>query len=151
MAEFLHADDVLAAAVLRQINPELEIERVFKVPENLDDKTIVVDIGGGKYDHHQKDRELREDGNPHAAIGLVLNDFGDKIFPNGIPEQFHDDIMRIEDADNGLGSSDSHVISNLVHYMNPTWDSKENTNQAFEMQSALFRNIISNLIWKKAI
>ena len=127
-----HADDVLTAAVLRELNPDLTVERAFKVPEDRENNTIIADIGGGRFDHHKKDKELREDGNPYAAIGLVLRDFDDRIFPDGVSEQLQNDIQRIEDADNGIGSSDFHVISNLVHYMNPTWDSKENPNQAFE-------------------
>ena len=127
-----HADDVSTAAVLRELNPDLTVERAFKVPEDRENNTIIADIGGGRFDHHKKDKELREDGNPYAAIGLVLRDFDDRIFPDGVSEQLQNDIQRIEDADNGIGSSDFHVISNLVHYMNPTWDSKENPNQAFE-------------------
>ena len=63
-------------------------------------------------------------------MGLVFKDYGDKLFPNGIPKQFKDDLLKIEDVDNGIGNN-FHVISNLVANMNPTWDSKQNPDQAF--------------------
>ena len=48
-----HSDDVFATAFLKILNPDIQIERGFEVPEDFDG--IVYDIGRGKFDHHQTD------------------------------------------------------------------------------------------------
>ena len=69
-----HADDVFSTAFLRLLNPAIEVTRGFDVPEDFDG--IVYDIGRGKYDHHQQDKEIRENGVPYAAFGLLWREFG---------------------------------------------------------------------------
>lgn len=64
-----HADDVFSAALLKILNPEIQIERGFQVPENYDG--VVFDIGGGEFDHHQADARVRENGVKYAAFGLL--------------------------------------------------------------------------------
>ena len=60
-----HADDVFSAALLLYLNPEIVITRGNRVPEDFDG--IVFDIGRGRYDHHQKDSRVRENGVPYAG------------------------------------------------------------------------------------
>ena len=43
-----HADDVFTSALLLHLNPEIQIARGNKVPEDFDG--IVFDIGRGQYD-----------------------------------------------------------------------------------------------------
>ena len=62
-----HADDVFSAALLLYLNPEITITRGNRVPEDFDG--IVFDIGRGRYDHHQKDSRVRENGIAYAAFG----------------------------------------------------------------------------------
>ena len=69
-----HADDLFSTALLRLINPDIQVERGFDVPENFDG--IVYDIGRGRFDHHQQDKEIRENGVPYAAFGLLWREFG---------------------------------------------------------------------------
>src|SRR5450756_919873 len=64
-----HADDVFSAALLKMIYPGIHIIRAFEVPYGFDG--IVFDIGFGKFDHHQKDARIRENGVPYAAFGLL--------------------------------------------------------------------------------
>ena len=64
-----HADDVFSYALLLYLNPAITITRGNKVPKDFDG--IVFDIGRGKYDHHQKDSRIRENGIPYAAFGLL--------------------------------------------------------------------------------
>ena len=64
-----HADDVFSATLLLYLNPEIVITRGNRVPENF--AGIVFDIGRGRYDHHQKDSRVRENGVPYAAFGLL--------------------------------------------------------------------------------
>jgi len=126
-----HADDVLCAAMMKEVNPDIEIKRVFRVPENIPETTIVADIGEGKYDHHQKNAELRPDGNKHAACGLVLRDFENELFPNGVPKAFQEEIEKIEDADNGVEIPEKSILSEVVSYSNPEWDENKTPDEAF--------------------
>ena len=64
-----HSDDVFATAFLRLIKPEIQVTRGFEVPADFDG--IVYDIGRGRFDHHQEDKEYRENGCPYAAFGLL--------------------------------------------------------------------------------
>ncbi len=71
-----HADDVFSAALLLYLNPEIVITRGNRVPENF--AGIVFDIGRGRYDHHQKDSRVRENGVPYAAFGLLWEELGEQ-------------------------------------------------------------------------
>ena len=56
---------------------EMVIARGNRVPEDFDG--IVFDIGRGRYDHHQKDSRVRENGVPYAAFGLLWEELGEAI------------------------------------------------------------------------
>ena len=51
-----HSDDVFATAFLRILNPDIQVQRGLEVPKEFDG--IIYDIGRGKFDHHQEDREI---------------------------------------------------------------------------------------------
>ena len=72
-----HADDVFSYALLLYLNPAITITRGNKVPKDFDG--IVFDIGRGKYDHHQRDSRIRENGVPYAAFGLLWEELGADI------------------------------------------------------------------------
>ena len=80
-----HADDVFSAALLLSINPEITIYRGSQVPEDF--QGIVFDIGRGKYDHHQRDSRVRENGVPYAAFGLLWEDLGAEILGEELAEK----------------------------------------------------------------
>ena len=69
-----HADDVFSSALLLYLNPQITITRGNRVPEGYDG--IVFDIGRGRYDHHQRDSRVRENGVPYAAICLLWEEHG---------------------------------------------------------------------------
>ena len=56
------------------VYPDIEIIRGNEVPEDFDG--IVYDIGRGKYDHHQLNKRVRENGIPYAAFGLLWEEYG---------------------------------------------------------------------------
>jgi len=126
-----HADDVMCAAIARVVNPDVQIERVFQAPVCCEEGTVVADIGGGRYDHHQQDAEKRENGDKYAACGLLLRDFWQQIFPDEASyRRFDDEVIRpIELADNGVVLNPfSLAVSSFV----PNWDSEETMDQGFE-------------------
>ncbi len=133
-----HSDDVLVAAMLREINPDIEILRTADrklLEENKANKIgeasiIVADIGGDRYDHHQQDAETRETGDKFAACGLVFRDIKGILFPTEhSADRFEQKyILPIEAADNGKeGNPLSCAISSFV----PNWDSDESMDEAF--------------------
>jgi len=86
-----HADDVMAAWELKQINPKIKVFRTRDdntILAALKDPNIVVaDVGGGLYDHHQPGARCyeHESGpNQKAACGLVWEIWGDKIIDTWI-------------------------------------------------------------------
>ncbi|NBK25801.1 MAG: hypothetical protein EOM68_27770, partial [Spirochaetia bacterium] len=67
-----HADEVLASALIIKLCPEdFVVLRTRALPTNLSDKDWIVDVGGGPYDHHEKDRETYKNGVKKAACGKV--------------------------------------------------------------------------------
>lgn len=137
-----HADDVLCVAMARIINPSIEIERVFKVPENIADDTIICDIGGGRYDHHQADAEIRETGYKYAACGLFFRDFWEDLFPTEkSAEKFlWDFIIPIEQTDNG--EAPKNPLSKFISSFNPTWDDSADADTAFMEAVSVMETLI---------
>lgn len=129
-----HADDVLVAAMLRVLNPELVMERVAEVPADAfgEPGTMVADIGRREFDHHQEDAGRRPDGHKHAACGLVLNAIREELFPDGVPEEFLSAVEKIEDVDNGVQIPDPHFLSEYAALANPLWDEDRLPDDAFE-------------------
>ena len=114
-AGVFHADDVCATALLKQLNPEFEVERVFSVPE--DACGIVYDIGGGEFDHHQANSPVRNNGVPYAAFGLLWKEYGEMILPDARDRRAFDKgfVQPIDLVDNRGGF---HPISQLISDFN---------------------------------
>ena len=60
-----HADDVLCVAMIKNKLKELGLSREVEIirsrnPETLAQADIVMDVGGGKYDHHSSDNPAQE-------------------------------------------------------------------------------------------
>jgi uncharacterized UPF0160 family protein len=106
-AGLFHTDDVLCAAMARAINPDVWIVRTNTVEKDdaRNDGTngiYVADIGGGRYDHHQKDAAVREDGAKYAACGLLYNEWKDELFQTPEGQTYFEEtyIKPIELMDN---------------------------------------------------
>lgn len=129
-AGVFHADDVFSSALLKLLNPEIQIKRVFKVEESLSSDTIVFDIGDGQYDHHQKDGETRKNGVKYAAFGLLWKEFGHLLVSQKNVQAFDECFVQdIDDSDNGgrLNAMYS-TISSFI----PNWDDEnQNIDEAF--------------------
>lgn len=123
-----HADDVFSAALLRILNPDIVIERGFKVPDNFDG--IVFDIGGGKYDHHETPRDVRIGGVPYAAFGKLWAVYGPQLVgpdqAKWLDETF---IQPLDSTDNGGAPN---PLSTVIAGMNPLWNQDEDQNACFQ-------------------
>ncbi|MCR5667349.1 MAG: MYG1 family protein [Eubacterium sp.] len=123
-----HADDVFGAALLRLINPEIRIERGFLVPADYDG--IVFDIGMGKFDHHQVDKRVREDGVAYAAFGLLFEEFG-YLLVKDEKDRMKFDREFIEAMDQADNCGTCNNLSKAIAAMNPCWDEVDEKNEAF--------------------
>lgn len=123
-----HADDVFCAALLTYLNPNIQIKRVFELPEEYEG--IAFDIGNGLYDHHQKNSRVRENGIPYAAFGLLWETYGTEIMKPEDAARF--DEYFIQPLDLADNTGEIHPIANLISLFNPDWDSDLTGDEAFE-------------------
>ncbi|MHB8128900.1 MAG: MYG1 family protein [Mobilitalea sp.] len=122
-----HSDDVFSAALLKIINPDIIIIRGFKVPENF--VGLVFDIGGGAYDHHQADNEIRENGIPYASFGKLWRDLGPELVGEIEAEKFEKSIVQPLDYTDNTG--ERNMLSSMISSFNPTWDDVTNVEEKF--------------------
>ncbi len=122
-----HADDVFSAALLLYLNPEIQITRGNKVPEEYDG--IVFDIGRGEYDHHQIDSRIRDNGVPYAAFGLLWEQLGAGILGEELAQEFDEAFVQPLDNDDNTGEKNE--LATLIGNFNPTWDASISGDEAF--------------------
>ena len=135
-----HADDVFSSALLLYLNPEITITRGNKVPDDFDG--IVFDIGRGKYDHHQKDSRIRENGIPYAAFGLLWEDLGCEILGDELAEKF--DEAFVQPLDNNDNTGEKNELASLIGSFNPSWDENGGTDEAFFRAVSVAGMILEN-------
>ena len=135
-----HADDVFSSALLLYLNPEITITRGNKVPEDFDG--IVFDIGRGKYDHHQKDSRIRENGIPYAAFGLLWEDLGCEILGDELAEKF--DEAFVQPLDNNDNTGEKNELASLIGSFNPSWDENGGTDEAIFRAVSVAGMILEN-------
>ena len=135
-----HADDVFSSALLLYLNPEITITRGNRVPENFNG--IVFDIGRGKYDHHQKDSRIRENGVPYAAFGLLWEELGAEILGEELAQKF--DEAFVQPLDNNDNTGEKNELATLIGNFNPTWDAEGNNDEAFFQAVSVAGMILEN-------
>ena len=123
-----HADDVFSSALLRYINPEIMITRGNRVPEDFEG--IVFDIGRGRYDHHQRDSRVRENGIAYAAFGLLWEELGAEILGSEELAQKFDEAF-VQPLDNNDNTGEKNELAVLIGSFNPVWDAKGGSDEAF--------------------
>lgn len=159
-AGVFHADDVFSAALLKMLNPHISIERVLQAPEDSDN-VIIFDIGFGRYDHHQNDKELRplEDGYyydkdrfqrqiPYCSFGLLWRDYGRLLCPSekAWKKVDRDLVIGIDRADNGCSAN---ALANAIGSMNPVWDDYESIpNERFLMAVSIATQLLNAYVEK---
>ncbi len=145
-----HADDVFGAALLKILKPEIRIQRVFQVPENFDG--LVFDIGGGRFDHHQEGAEVRENGVPYAAFGLLWREFGaealrDSCPPEAVAEEvarFDENLIQSLDEDDNTGGGNP--LAGAISLFNPDWDSEKPADDCFAEAVEFAKTVLTKKI-----
>jgi len=154
-----HADDVFAFVVLRAALGDFSFRRTRDAAE-IAGADLVFDVGGlyepeqGRYDHHLRDLPRRPDGTPYSSVGLIWRDFGRAALPRLVPEIEGDAlepvwrdidagfILGIDLADNGVASVNPGHLALLIEAFNPTWDSPQSYDDAFQEAADFARDIL---------
>jgi uncharacterized UPF0160 family protein len=147
-----HADETFTTALFLTLNPSFTYERSLDIPD--DPSIIVYDKGMGKYDHHQKDNEVRENGVPYASFGKVWRDFSkylmidDRLMTKSEREVVERKLVQVIDSsDNGKGRDDYSGYISLLNPINrPEKTNVEESNEMFKQavtfaKSALGRHM----------
>lgn len=145
-----HADDVFGAALLKiyfnSLNEEVEIKRVLDVTE-AKDTDIVFDIGGGKYDHHQPNAEVRENGNKYAAFGLLWRDFGPCLVPETEAKNIDEYFIQPLDLADNFGYDNP--VAEIIDSFNPNFTEETlDSNEMFDKAVAVAKQILERIIKK---
>lgn len=135
-----HADDVFSSALLKLVNSNIEIKRVFKVPEDA----FCFDIGYGRYDHHQPNAEVRENGIKYAAFGLLWREIGPELVGEKDAQSFDEQFVQV--IDNTDNTGEGNLLSCSISALNPTWDSNEKADDAFDRAVELAKTILESKI-----
>lgn len=135
-----HSDDVFATAFLRILNPKIEIQRGFEVPEDFEG--IVYDIGRGEFDHHQADKEYRENGCPYAAFGLLWRAFGTQILSEEDAKRFDEKFIQPLDLSDNTGVDNA--LASIIDEFNPGWDSEASYDEQFWKAVDMAQIILEN-------
>lgn len=135
-----HSDDVFATALLRILNPNIQIERGFEVPEGFDG--IVYDIGRGEFDHHQKDKEYRGNGSAYAAFGLLWREFGTQLVDAKEAQKFDTEFIQPLDESDNTGCDN--MLAKIISEFNPGWDSEVSYEECFWKAEEFAETILRN-------
>ena len=144
-----HADELLAAALIIDLCPEnFVVLRTRDIPTNLSDKDWVVDVGGGKYDHHEKDRETYPNGVKKAACGKVAEVLL-REDPKTLEKLQQRLLWAVEAQDNGQSIQELGLPPSKLGFVNtllPPWNApKCQTNTSFTRALDMTRTILYSI------
>ena len=169
-----HADDVFATALLKLFfGNECNVVRTTD-PEKIKmwsqrPDAIVYDIGLGQYDHHQANKEVRDNGIPYAAFGLLWKEYGKAVAEQVLLEDNWDKfcvsientlVIPIDATDNGIQVKTDqefnlYTISSAISSFNVSWDedleafdSVRTENEQFMKAVNFAYNVLINVISK---
>ena len=162
----MHADEVFATAFLDLYNKDIEVMRVSEIEKaKIRKDAIVYDIGRGKFDHHQEDAKVRENGIKYSSLGLLFEEFGkdylkqekiediDEVYV-GMEKEL---IEAIDAIDNGVfpeivAPYKVKTISDIIKLFNPSFGSKEKEGEQFikavEVAKQIWQETLYSVIGK---
>lgn len=155
-----HADEVFATVILSKIIPEIVLIRLQEVREKVKENTLVYDIGGGKFDHHQfGGNGERKNGVKYAACGLIWKEFGREVLKKLNVEDIDyvfdyvdkNLIQFIDSNDNGqlpkIDLDYKYVhISQIIAFFNPRWDEEIDSDIKFRKALYLAETIFDEFL-----
>ncbi|WP_165964757.1 MYG1 family protein [Periweissella cryptocerci] len=159
-----HADEVFATAMLLTLQPNAAVHRVNAVPADIDtaadNGAIVYDIGGGRFDHHQRGGNgARENEVSYASAGLIWQHFGAEIIATAQTSADTDLQRVVDNVDKrliqGLDLQDTGelqdagvamTVGTAIANFNPGWDSNDDANTRFDEAVHVAAMILENTI-----
>lgn len=151
----MHADEIFSTAFLDLYLVDIKVHRTINIPNDLNEKTLVYDIGRGKYDHHQEDAKKRDNGITYCAFGLLWQEFGRDFLKkqnvDNIEEVFNmfdkDLVEAIDAEDNGFfpkieAPYKVKTLSEVFKLFNPSYKSNQDETIQFEKAVLFAKNII---------
>ena len=157
----MHADEVFATAFLDLYKKNIKVFRTTNInPEEYPEKTIY-DVGRGKFDHHQEDARVRENGIKYCSLGLLWEEYGKKYLSelnlDNIEDLYleieKDFIEQIDAIDNGEfpkieARYKVKTLSDIIKLFNPSYKSNQNESSQFikavEVAKIIFEEEILN-------
>lgn len=156
-----HSDEIFSTVILKNIldKKTIKICRIGKIEESID--SLVYDIGGGKYDHHQPGGNgERENGIKYSSFGLIWRDYGEEFLKRiGVEnitkvwKKIDKKIVQTIDAtDNGQFKENNQLdleiitIPNLISVYNSNWDEEEKQDECFLQAVDFAENILTKII-----
>jgi uncharacterized UPF0160 family protein len=145
-----HADELLAAALIIKLCPEnFVVIRTRTLPTNLHGKDWVVDVGDGKYDHHEKDRETYPNGVKKAACGKVAEVLL-REDPKTLEKLQRMLLWAVEAQDNGQSLQELGLPPSKLSFVStllPTWNAPQfHINSCFTKALDMTRIILASIL-----
>lgn len=160
-----HCDEVVGIAILEMAHMHLNAFLLrSRNPAELDELDIVIDVGGGIFDHHMKGfNDCRPTGEKYASAGLVWKEFGKKAIEivmdmmgvsiddceiQRIKEEIDREIIiPVDMEDNGVEGR-LHTFSFVSKYL-PSWMETPNYDQTFMNAEEVVFSILYEIIKSK--
>lgn len=164
-----HADEVFASAFLQLINPNIHIIRANDPVKgqrwamkkfDVDDasRVVIYDVGGGEFDHHQKDTiEYRYPDTkalPYSSFGKIVRAYHAFLMSEEVYEKFDKEIcipIDYQDCKGRLIKGDKNELSHAISLFNPNWNensSDKYRDACFDIVVMFARSIIERVIAK---
>lgn len=161
----MHDDEVFATAFLSLYFGDFKVARVSEVPKDISTKTIVYDIGKGRFDHHQNDARIRDNGIKYSSFGLLFEEYGIKYLKKlkikNVKEVYNyfvkDFIEAIDAIDNGIfpeikSLHKVKIVGDLIKLFNPSYGSDDTEDEQFikavEFAKIMFIEELKNVVGK---
>lgn len=159
-----HADDAFTVAALQLLFGESSIEVIRTRDEAvMAEADWVCDVGGvydpetNRFDHHQSDSPVRDNGVPYAAFGLVWEHYGEKLCGSSDAAEIVDKrlIQYVDAVDNGShnfvaspGHSElsTYSLNMLVKAFRPFWGEQGDSDEHFMRAVEFARGILEREI-----
>ena len=136
-----HVDDVISTIFLSKIFKKINLIRIPSMDNRNTNNKLVFDIGLGKFDHHQKNRNgKRENGIYYSSIGLLWKKYGKEYLKNinaknidKVYEYMDKELIQYIDATDNMQMEylKSKTSPDFVKLYNPEWNENVTEEEGF--------------------
>ncbi len=140
----MHADEVFATAFLDLYKKDIKVFRTTNINPSLYKDKIIYDVGRDRFDHHQEDARIRENGIKYSSFGLLFEEYGKEYLKElkieNIDEVYteieKDLVEQIDAIDNGEfpkieARYKVKTLSDVFKLFNPSFRTNQDENSQF--------------------